>query len=97
MKDPYSNGNDSEEHRKFVVKLTTAAWRTVFRLTGMKARMTEKVRLQFEEMEKKAQALAFTRENIAEVLTMLVANSENIMKDCILDCFDLLTRYHKDN
>lgn len=97
IKDPYSGGNDGEEYSKFVIKLTTAAWRTVFRLTGMKERMTEKVRLQFEDMEKKAQALAFTRENIAQVLTMLVANSETIMKDCILDCFDLLTRYHKDN
>jgi hypothetical protein len=96
VKDPWS-GDDGEEYRKFVVKLTAAAWRTVFRLTGMKARMTEKVRLQFEEMEKKAHALAFTRENIHQVLTMLVDNSASIMKDCVLDCFDLLTRYHEDN
>lgn len=92
-----TGGNDFDQYNNYLQKLNMAAWRTVFRLTGMKRRMTEKMRAQFEKHEKDTAVMAFTRKNINHALMMLVDNSSRIMTQCVLDCYDELTRYSDVN
>lgn len=88
---------DADQYNNFLLKLNKAAWKTVFRLTGMKKRMTERMRQQFEKHENDTSLMAFTRKNINAAIQLLLENNERIMLQCILDCYDELTRYSKDN
>lgn len=88
---------DVEEYNSFIAELTKAAWRTVFRLTGLEKRMTEKVRLEFEKSKSNALGLAFTRENIQNILMLIIENGDRILKQCVLDVFDEMTAYYPEN
>lgn len=59
--------------------------------------MTHKVRNNFSEYLNKQGAMDFTRENVWNMITMLHDNKYNILEQAIVDVFDLLTRYYKEN
>lgn len=92
-----SGRTDAEQYNNFLLELNAAAWRTVFRLTGMKKRMTERMKKQFEDHQKETAMMAFNRENINAAIMLLLDNQGTIMLQCILDCYDELTRYTNDN
>jgi len=85
------------DYNAYLKNLTTASWRTLFRLTGVQNRMTSKVREQFEANQAKASSLEFSRENISFMLDALLQNTTRMMKQCVLDAFDECTRYHEEN
>lgn len=72
-------------------------WGYVFERTKVGAVTTSNFQKKFEEYKEGAGLMAFTRENIAEVLAMFYENRDAIMQECILSVFDDATRYHRDN
>jgi predicted RNA methylase len=91
------NASQGEQYNVYLKNLTNAAWRTLFRLTGFKNRMTSKVREQFEANQAKAASYEFSKENISMILDALVQNIGRMAKQCVLDAFDECTKYHKYN
>jgi len=93
----YSDGKHVEQLADFVDRLTQAAWQTVFRLTKIESKMTEKVKRQVEESKAKVGAMAFTEKNVYTVLSLLMDNTGDMMTQACLDVFDYFTKYHEEN
>jgi hypothetical protein len=89
--------HDRESYDTYLSELTAAAWRTVIRLTGFKERMTSRVLKEFENNIQGVKTMEFTRDNIVKLLDLLVQSRTQIIENCILDAYDELTKYHKNN
>lgn len=92
-----NESGDQKDYNEYLQELTKAAWKTVFRLTGFEKRMTESVRKEFEKNREGMLVMAFTEENIYNVLETLIGAADQIAKQCVLDVYDELTKYHPEN
>jgi hypothetical protein len=81
----------------FISDLKATAWGKVTQLSQFKNLMTDKVQNQFNIEVAKRHSLEFTVQNIYQLLINLTDSQPNIMNESILDVFDLLTKYYKDN
>ena len=100
IQDPSYNptpDQDQKDYNGYLKSLTEAAWRTVFRLTGFEKKMTVRVKKEFEKNRQDMLVMEFTEENIYNVLETLLGASTQIAKQCILDVYDELTKYYKEN
>lgn len=77
--------------------LRPRAWSRLFELTSIGDLVSEGVRRTLDNFEKEQQGMAFSRENISILLQTLIQSRGNIMRQCILEVFDALTLYHKEN
>lgn len=82
---------------KFVETIRNGAWRGVYSQTKLSGMVTTKVRNDLEDSQKAHGQMAFSAENLQNLFYDLVMNLGNIRKDCLLQAFDILTDYHKDN
>jgi Domain of unknown function (DUF4942) len=85
------------EYNEMVEMIKEKAWSAVFARTKLSEVMTEKVRHDFDTFRKENGGLDFTKENILGLLETLFMNRGAIMQQCILDAFDKLTAYDKQN
>jgi hypothetical protein len=77
--------------------LKAKAWDYLFSRTKLAEVMTQRVQTEFDAFQKQSRSMDFTRENICNLLETLFLNRGEIMKQCVLDAFDQLTRYDKKN
>ena len=82
---------------KYIANLKIGAWQKVLDITQFKDAMTAKIRKEFESRIHILQQMEFTVENIDNLLYELRMDGDNIMKQAVLDAFDLITAYHKEN
>lgn len=80
-----------------VDELNGMAWDKLFRETDISERLTKGVRETFAEEAKQKGHLAFNLSNVEKVIESLVLSRPKIMNACIVECFDHLTKYYKDN
>lgn len=80
-----------------IAQLKDTFWSEVFRQTKMSERMPSNFTRKFDEFAKTQKAMAFNESNIWEVLTMFLMNREQIMVEAMLEAFDTITKFHKDN
>lgn len=73
------------------------AWDSLFTKTKIASVMTQKVRQDFDEFRKTSGGMDFTKENMQSIFETLFQNRGEIMKQCILDAFERMTRYDKKN
>lgn len=88
--------NPVSAYNFFVDTARMNAWNAIMTKTGIEGRVTESVRKDFNKMRTE-NGFDFTEGNIMSLLDGLVMNSGDIMKQCILEAFDLMTKYHKEN
>lgn len=81
----------------FTAGLKIDAWTKVFDMTEAESLMTDKVKSEFRVICKENVRMAFSEENIYGLLDTLFQNQEVIMRRCVTESFDLLTRYDKKN
>jgi hypothetical protein len=81
----------------YITNLKRAAWKNIFNITQFKEAMTAKVRADFESKINAVGRLEFTVENIDNLLHNLRMDGDNVMKQAILEAFDLITQYYKEN
>ena len=81
----------------FQRQLRRRAWSRLFDLTSFGDLVSEGVRRTLDSFEKEQQGMAFSRENIGVLLQTLLQSRDNIMRECIVEVFDNLTLYHKQN
>lgn len=77
--------------------LKSKFWNTVFIKTEIGNKATSNFRKKFEEFTVQQSAIAFTEENVKEVLYLFIANMGDMMKDCVIEVFDKATAYHEKN
>lgn len=59
--------------------------------------MTSQVRKNWQQFVSEKGEMDFTKENVWKVIEMLFMNRTNILERCIVEAFDLMTTYHKEN
>lgn len=80
-----------------VTKLKRIFWAYVFDKTKIGQKVTSRFRDKFDKYAEGTKSLAFSVENINSVLMSFLDNADVILKECVLEVFDLLTAYHKEN
>jgi hypothetical protein len=91
------DGDAKHQYNRFTGRLQELAWSLVFRRTRVQDLMTQSVRKGFEKMQKDHGTVAFTEDNIHALFEMLFLNRGEILKQSILDAFDMMTKYHSEN
>lgn len=84
-------------YNDFVRKLKSRAWSTVFRLTKYNDLVSEGVRKELDNLLDDNRTMAFSRANITALLQTLLANRSNILHQCVVEAFDRMTKYYKEN
>lgn len=77
--------------------LKSRFWNTVFIKTEIGNKATSNFRKKFEEFTVQQSTIAFTEENVKEVLYLFIANMGSMMRDCVIEVFDKATAYHEKN
>ena len=92
-----SREQQERAYNAFVWELKRNAWDKVFQLTRFGNLVSETVRNELDKLMQENRHMAFSRDNIISLVAMLIENRDNIMRQCVVDAFDILTRYHKEN
>ena len=90
-------GSFEERYNKFVQELTEAGWNQVLQRTKVRELLTRNMIREFDSQKAQLLDLAFTEENIRALLCNLSESGPEILKDCVLEAFDLMTRFHEEN
>jgi len=81
----------------FVNDLRRAAWETVFGTTQMERFMTEGVKTEFRKLQQSQYSIEFSQQNVIKLLDTLFLNTNKIGEAAIIEAFDLMTKYYKEN
>jgi predicted RNA methylase len=92
-----SEAKIKESLRSFTVALKTSAWSQVFSLGKFENLMSKSVKSGFEEMQRQNSNLAFSEENIFQLFQTIWSSRDNILQQCVLDAFDVMTKHHHEN
>jgi hypothetical protein len=87
----------TDAYHAFLETSTKAAWDMLFSKTKLGAVTTENVRREIESMQNRQGMMAFTALNMEDLFNILFLNRENVMLQCVLEVFDYLTDYYKEN
>lgn len=96
LKNPDKKNLESE-YNVFIDGLKGKAWKKIFGMTNMNNLTTKKVSEEFTKVCKENKKMAFSEANILNLLESLMLNQEYIIRECILEVFDLMTKYDKKN
>lgn len=88
---------DQVVYDRAVAELTKKAWDRVLRMSKVKLRMSSDAQKQFDRMVSDQYGLAFTEKNIYNLLQQLIDSSASIANQCVLDAYDMLTKYSEKN
>lgn len=90
-------GTKREKFNEFTDNIRSDMWRIVINKLGMERYMTQSVRKNFESFTSKQGAMQFTKENISHLIQMLIMNGSTILEKAIVEVFDSMTSYYKEN
>lgn len=77
--------------------LKSRFWNTVFNKTELGNRTTSDFQDRFTKFTKQQSYIAFTEDNIKDVLMMFIENMNQLMQESLVNVFDEATRHHEDN
>lgn len=86
-----------EQYYNFCQLLKKSCWNKIISETKMKDVVTTKVREEFSKFIDDNKNMSFTLENIAKLFQLLMLNTEDLMTKSVMEAFDYLTAYHKEN
>ncbi len=86
-----------QSYDEFLQLSTKLSWDTIFRKTKLADLTTQKTREKIEKVQATQGNMSFTAKNMEELFTILAGNKEHIIIECVLEVFDLLTKYHHEN
>ena len=72
-------------------------WNTVFTKAKIASKLTGSFKSDFEDFRRQQKNMMFSVENIQEMLLMFFANYGDIMLNCLVEVFDKLTAFCKEN
>lgn len=92
-----SGSSDKDSYNKFTEKLRAKCWDNILSKTKISSLVTESVRKNLDTFTKQQGFLAFTKENMENLFDTLMQSKGNIMESCILEAFELMTKYYDEN
>jgi len=72
-------------------------WQGVLNTSKFQTYLTSKTQEKFISNFNRQKDVAFTKENMMEMFDLLINNSSLILNDCLVEVFDYMTRYYRDN
>jgi len=96
LNDAHSENLD-HSYYKFVKSLRKSSWDYIFSKTKIANFITNKVQTEFYKKQSEQEICAFTVDNIENLLLNLMCNQGNMMQDCLVEAFDLMTKYYDEN
>jgi len=78
-------------------QLKALFWKYVFDKLQIARQVTSSAREKWYDEVKRRKYMAFSAANVRRVLYEFVENREDIIQACIVEAFDHLTKYHKEN
>lgn len=84
-------------YNDFLEDFKQSAWKTLMAKTKISGLLSSQVQNDFEDSIKQNSLLAFSERNIHAVIASIIASGPAIINQCIVEAFDHLTRYHKEN
>lgn len=100
-KAPPSESDETQDVKKelneYIIKTRKKAWSNIIYLSDFEKYMTERVQKDFNKKRDEICRLEFSEENIRTFLLNLSGNFDNMINQCCLDVFDMLTRYYEEN
>lgn len=96
IKDCY-NSDQKRYYNNIVDKFRNSCWNSVLSQSKFRSMITQRVLKDFETMQREQERVEFTIENIVALFDSLIQNKEEIMKQCVIDAFDLMTTYYEGN
>ena len=91
------SGSPTKRYNSIMERIKRRFWGEIFDKTKIGAKLTSSVRQDFYKEQEVRGIMPFTRDNIEELLEILMMSSNQIFKKCIEECFDHLTKYHPEN
>lgn len=89
---------DIKLHYNFLIdECKSRAWETIIGQIGMDKFMTSNMRKSFDQFRTSQGAYELNRANIANLVSFICMNSNNIMKKAVIDLFDTFTSFDKKN
>lgn len=95
MKD--MRGSEMEMYNSISQRINERAWRKTMDNFDFKQYMTSSVYADFNDYMKVNSNLAFTKENVSQLVETLFLNRFQILDQSITQVFDYFTDYHKEN
>jgi len=92
-----TSANYDDSYNMFLTTLTKEAWAELFRKTKLKNLTTGSVSREIQAMQASQGVMSFNRSNMEKLFETLFLSRVGIMKQCVLDVFDQLTKYHAEN
>jgi hypothetical protein len=87
----------NETYNKFIDYIREQAWKRVFEKSNIDKYMTQKVKKDFSDFQKSSLSGQFALKNIQKFCNNVFLNREKILTESIVESFDLMTKYHKEN
>lgn len=91
------SGEPKQKYNHLSQNLKTFMWRKVIKRLDIEKYMSHKVKTNFEAYIKQQTNMAFTKENVASFFQTIMNNRVNIWDQAVVDVFEMLTDYYKDN
>ena len=89
--------SDKEKYSRFKDSLRSSSWRYIVEKTKLLSVATSRLRQDLDSFITEQSNIAFTKENIIAVVEMLFNNRHAYMRNALLDVFETLTKYDKEN
>ena len=84
-------------YNNIIDECKSRAWETIIRQLGMDKFMTSNMQKSFDQFRTSQGAYELNRENIANLISFICINSNNIMKKAVVDLFNEFTSYDAKN
>ena len=88
---------ESGGYVEFLDGFKMQAWQSILKRMNIERFFTSRVQKEFSKNKEQLGFMELTVANIAKVVDMLVQNRDEIMKQCVVDVFDGMTKYHEFN
>ncbi|MDO6389008.1 DUF4942 domain-containing protein [Pontibacter sp. BT731] len=89
--------NSADRYNAFCDDSKMVVWRMIIQKLGIERYMTKSVQENFSKFTQSQGALNLNKENIQQLVNMLLENGNNILEQAVIDVFDLFTSYFKEN
>lgn len=90
-------GGGKHRYNGFVEKFRIASWDMIMNKTKIADLVTSEVKKNFYKFQQEQGYMAFTKENMVNLFEGLYLGQSEIMENCIIEAFDLMTKYHEEN
>lgn len=92
-----NGGSNNTKCNEFRDRLNASAWETVLGSLNLDGIMTTSVKEAFDKNLEAAGHMPLTKRNVQGVVSAIIGSAGETMKQCVVEVFDLFTRYYSDN